>query len=431
MLYRVLVLFLFAGIGLAHAKRPTLVSLEDVVKKVSTENYTVYENALRVYQAKESIQVARGNLLPKLNVWKVVSLPFSPLGIFDLVEDIAPFLVRSNWFRFKEQKLLYFAEKEAYRALWANQVMTAKSLFVHLLLDQALLEHIKEGQRQLEELLVIVESRELLGGADQGATRDIEVRLLALQEDRRSLEVLIAEEESLLGFMMGYTAEVEVKPASIRLPNFDGMEPLEYADFEFRALDSSPEVRQFDHLIAASDYVRKEATYSFLGASSVSRGVMGGIFDSLPQQQGLGFGTPASRRIVSAEKEKLQIQKKGIAETIKRQLKLLVDNYNLDLENYANLKRRVELTETTINQLYERLNLGQNVPTIDLIEASRNHIQADTAFFAVQYRFLTNEDKLARLIFHGDYTMKPATVDVFRKKQQKPVQTKNSGRKGV
>jgi len=408
--------------SLAGAKEPIKITLQDVVKKVSTENYLIYGNALRVYEAKQAIKAARGNLLPKLNLWRIAKVVFDPTSVIDLVaEDIAPFAVANNWFRLDQTKVLYLAEQEGYRALWANEVMTAKSLYIHLLLDQSLLEHIEQSTKELEDLLVIVQSRELLGGANQGASRDIEVRLLALQEDKRSLEVVINEEESLLSYMMGFPAETEIKPASISMPDFATLEPLDYGDFLFRTLDSSPELRQYSHFITAADYVKKEAgNWSILGASSVSRGVAGGVFDNIPLQDGLGFGKGASKSIIGARKEGLQIQKKGIEETLKRQLKLLVNNYNLDLENYANLRKREELTKETIVQLYERLELGQNVEAIELIEASRNHIQADTSFFAVKFRFLSNENKVERLIFHGDYNMKPATIEELKKNKAAP-----------
>lgn len=390
---------------------PVPVTLDDVVKKVSSENYQVYENALRVYQAKEAIQVARGNLLPKLNVWNVASVVFDPTSAVGLVEDIAPFLVPGNWFRLSESKLLYQAEKEGYRALWANELMTAKALYVHLLFDQALLSHIESGAKELKDLLILVQSREVLGGIPEGASRDIEIRLLALQEDRRSLEVLILEEQSLLSYMMGLPAETQVVPMPIDLPDFSQLEPLDHTDFEFRALDSSPELRQFDQFIQVAGLIKKEVNYSFLGVSGQSRGAAGGVFDNLPISNGLGFGTAASARIVAAKKEILKTQRKGVSETIRRQLRLLVSRYNLDLENYANLRRRVDLTETTNRQLFERLRLGNDVSMIDLIEASRNHIQADTALFSVKYRFIANEDRLARLIFYGDYSKQPALIE--------------------
>lgn len=143
----------------------------------------------------------------------------------------------------------------------------------------------------------------------------------------------------------------------------------------------------------------------------MSRGLTGGVFDGLSTQQGLGFGTAASVRITKAQKELFKIQKKGIEETVRRHLKLLVNNYNLDLKSYANLKKRVELTKAAMDQLYDRLRLGQNVNTFDLIEASRNLVQANTAFAAIAFRFLTSEDKLSRLIFHGDYTLKPVVIE--------------------
>lgn len=239
--------------------------------------------------------------------------------------------------------------------------------------------------------------------------------MLALQEDTRSLEVLIEEEESLLAYMMALPADTRLTPAAVAMPDFASFEPLDYADLEFRATDTAPELRQFDAFIAAADYVRRESMYSFLGSSSVSRGSGGGVFDGLPTQPGLGFGTSTSMKIVSAQKEVLKVQRIGVEETLRRQLRLLVSNYNLDLENFDNLKRREELTKATLDQQFERLKLGQGVETLDLIEASRNHIQADTSFFAVKFRFLANEDRLSRIIFHGDYTRRPVVIDSLKK----------------
>ncbi|MGK5087364.1 hypothetical protein WDW86_07380 [Bdellovibrionota bacterium FG-2] len=402
----------------SQASSTQTITQEDVVKKVSSENYEVLENALRVYQAKEAIEVARGNLLPRLNLWKVAGVVADTVmqnyggAAMGLIEDVAPFLIPANWFRLKEAQILFLAEKEGYRALWANEVMTAKGLYFHSLLDQSVLEHVNMNIGELEELLLIVSTREILGGASDGGSRDIETRILSLKEDRRALEVLVLEETNLLSFMMGFPNEIEVALTPIPLPDFNSFEPLQYEDFEFRAIDSSPEVRQFDHFIAASEYVRKEVTYSFLGGSSMSRGLNGGAFDMLPSQVGLGFGTGASMRIVDSQKSVLQIQQRAVTETLRRQLKLLIENYNLDLANYADLSRHADLTELTQKQLYERLGLGENIEMLMLVEASRNHIQAETALFAVHYRFLLNEDKLKRMIFQGDYFKEPAAIEL-------------------
>lgn len=396
----------------AQSKEVVEVDLKQVVEKVSTEDFSVYESALRVYQAKEGITVARMNLLPRLNVWKLASAAFeifaggaagAAAGSFSIVEDIAPFVIPANWFRIKEAKLFYEADLEGYRALWANEILTAKSLYFHLLLDTSLREHIKQNRRGLEDIHRIVKVREIFGGSSQKVSLEIKQRLLALDEDTRALEVLIAEEESLLGFMMGYPIGTKLRAKDIKLPGYDDLEVLDYDDFAYRAIDSSPEIKQYEHIIKAADYVRKEVRYSFLGSSSVSRGLTNGVFDGLPMQTGLGFGTAASLRIVRNQKEILTVQQKAVKETVKRHLKLLVDNYNLDVSNYRNLKQRKAIAVNLLNDMYRRIKLGEEVESLALIEASRNHVEADTALYAVMYRFLSSEDKLSRMLFHGDY----------------------------
>lgn len=404
----------------SQSRQEVEIDLKQVVEKVSTEDFKVYEAAIRVYQAKEGITVARMNLLPRLNVWKLASAALSifsggPIGAasgaFSIVEDIAPFVVPANWFRVNQAKLFYKADVEGYRALCGNQVLTAKSLYFHLLLDTSLLEHIKKSRGELQDIYRIVNVRETFGGSSQKVSLEIKQRILALEDDIRGMETLINEEENILGFMMGYPTGTRLKAKGVKLPDYDKLELLSYEDFEFRAIDSSPEIKQYDFIIEAADYVRKEVRYSFLGSSSMSRGLTGGVFDDLPIQNGLGFGNAASLRVVRSQKEMLRVQKEAVRETVKRHLSLLVNNYNLDVNSYKNNRKRVELADASLKNLYQRIRFGEEVESLTLLEASRNHIEADTALYAIMYRFLSSEDKLARMIFHGDYAGHRAAVN--------------------
>lgn len=391
------------------------ISLEEVSNKVSSQNFLVRENALRVYQAKQRIEVARAERIPKLNLWKIVGIIFNPTSIVDNIQDIAPFLVPNNWFKIKEEKALYFVQREGYRALWANEIMTAKALFFHQMMDQALLEHILRSQKELQGLLVAINTKIEFGGADRNDAKEIRVRILDLQEDQRSLEVLLSEEKSTLAYVMGLTTDIKFQLAPVKTPDFSYLKPLSAKEFEYRAVDSSPEVRQFDYLLKALSYIKKQVTFSFLGVASMSRGAGGGVFDHIPLQDGLGAGTPVIQKITKAEKQILELQKQGAMETVKRNLMLLVGNYNLDIKNYEGLKERTELTKSILDHLYEKLSLGEEVESLALVEASRNHIKADSAFYAVQYRFMANEDKLNRILFYKDYAKKPIEFSLEEK----------------
>lgn len=390
------------------------IEISDVVKRVSENNYKVYENALKVYQAKTNIEKARADLLPRLNLWSIAKTIIDPISIIDQTSDVAPFLVPANWFRLEEIKLLYLAEKEGYRALWGNEVLVAKSLYSHLVFDERLLEHVQQSIVDLGTVHRIVKTRETFGGAKPGSARDIEIRILGLQEDEQNLQILLQLENDELSYILGYSSEEQLTLKPVPMPIFEELKPIQNKEYEFRVLSMSPERRQFDHFLSALSQVKKEIEYSFLGVSDMSRGVAGGIFDSLPVGNGLGFGNGAALKIVDAQKEVMKTQKIGVEETLKRQLRAVTDQFNSDISNYSNFKRRVALSKESKEAVIRRIQLGENIDVLELSEASRNHIQAETALFSIQYRTVNSLDRFNRLIFNEDYSMNPPLIESLK-----------------
>lgn len=402
------------AISQAKAVTPIVITLGDVVDRVSNSNYKVYENALKVYQAKSNIEKARADLLPKLNIWKIASIILDPVSIFGQISDIAPFLVPGNWFRLQEVKLLYLAEKEGYRALWGNELHISKTLYKNVLFDAKLLEHVRASIAELEKVHVIVKTRETFGGAKPGTARDIEIKILGLKDDEQNLMLLLAQEHDELTYMLGYGSDEVVELTSVTIPDIDSLTPINPKDYEFRVLSSSPERRQFDHFISVLGQIKKEIQYNVLGVSEISRGTAGGIFDSLPIPNGLGFGNDSAIKIVDAQKAITLTQKKAVEETIKRQLKGVGNQYNSDILNYGNFKKRAELSKQSKESIIRRLKLGENLDATELSEASRNQIQAETALYAVQYRVMNTSDRLERLLFTGDYSMSPPLISSLK-----------------
>lgn len=386
------------------------IQLADVVKRVSERNYKVQENALKVYQAKANIEVARGNLLPKLNLWMIVGAVVDPTSLWDRIPDIAPFLVPANWFRLRENELLYLSEKEGYRALWGNEVYTAKALYLQTLLDQRLLSHVQTSVNDLERVYRIVQTREVFGGVAPGTARDIEIRMLGLREDQQNLKILVEREKSELSYALGYSADAQLTLSSVNLPDFGDLKPINTSAYEFRVLSISPERRQFDHFLSVLSQVKNEIKFNFLGVSSMSRGAAGGVFDSLPIPNGLGFGNASAAKIVDAQKEIVLTQKRGVEETIRRQLMAISTQYNSDLYNYAGYQRRLTLARESKDAILRRIQLGENVDVLQLSEVSKGQIQAEAAIYTVQFRNLTLRDRLNRMLFTGDYAMQPSLI---------------------
>ena len=408
-----LAIAIYLGVGIANAQSPKQIKLSDVVDRVSNSNYKVYENALKVYQAKSNIEKARADLLPRLNIWSIASIILDPTSIFDQLTDIAPFLVPGNWFRLEENKLLYLAEREGYRALWGNEVNIAKTLYKHLLFDEQLYKQVLISVTELERIHKIVKTRETFGGAKPGTARDIEIRLLGLKEDAENLNILLALEYDELTYALGYTTNEDVVFAPVEMPKMEELKPINPKEYEFRLLSSSPEHRQFDHFFSVLGQIKKEIEYAVMGVSQISRGVAGGVFDNIPIPNGLG-GKEASLKILNAQKEIMKTQKIGVEETLKRQLRAVGTQFNSDLANYDNFKRRVQLAKESKDSLLRRLKLGENIDIVELSENSRVQILAETALLTVHYRVLNSTDRLQRLIFDGDYSMNPPLIDSLK-----------------
>jgi outer membrane protein TolC len=390
---------LFYAVSFANSVQ---IKLSDVVQRVSNENYNVYENALKVYQAKTNIEKARGDLLPRLNLWQIVGTIINPTSLFDNITDAAPFLVPNNWFRIEEVKLLYLAEREGYRALWGNELNTAKAMYAHLLLDQGLYKHVQRSVAELEKIHRIIKTRETFGGAPPGTAREVEIKLLGLKEDEKNLQVLLAQENYELSYVLGYDSDSSLDLEPLKMPDFENLKPINPKEYEFRLLSTAPERRQFDHFLSVISQIKKEIQYSFLGVSEISRGAAGGIFDGLPIPNGLG-GKDAAMKMADAQKEIVKVQKRGVEETLKRQLNNTAGIFNSDISHYDNFKLRAELSKQSKDALLRRIQLGEKVDVLQLSESSRNQIQAESALLAIQYRFVTSLDRMERLTFTGDY----------------------------
>lgn len=388
--------------GMAAEKRAVAIKLNEVVKRIRTKNYKVRTTNLKTYQAKTNIEKARADLLPKLTIWNIASIALNPTSIIDQITDIAPFLVPANWTRLEENKVLYKAEQEGYRALWSNEVHVAKTLYMRILFDQMLVEHIAKSADELERIHRIVKTHETFGGARPGTARDIEIKVLGLREDQQNLKLLISQEINELSYALALKADVRMELASVELPDVQNLKAMDYRKYEQRALSESPERKQYTYLLSTLEFIKQGISYSFFGSSPVSRNAAGGVFDAIPETSGV-FSQNASIKIADAQGEILRIQRTGIEQTVLRQLRGVSAQYNSDLQNYEMYEKRLQLARESNAALTRRAQMGDGLNAVEFSENVRTRIQAETAMFATQFRLYTGLDRLQRITFTGDY----------------------------
>lgn len=386
--------------------------IEDVASKVSNENFMVLENAERVYQRKEKIKFSRAGLLPKLNIWNLLKIPaliIDPLAIGDIIQDVAPFLVPANWFKVGQAKHLYRSQQEQYRALWANEVNTAKLLFTSVYRDIKLQELIASKSSQYKELMDIAESRNVFGEGNIFAYNLIKDRHLALIEDTRNLKNLTFNESKELQYLTGIGNEQDIEIVPPILPTLEGAERIEFSKIVFKVIEASPEAKQFEHMFNALGKVKGEIFFNVLGSSTYS--AENGAFDNIPIQDGLGFGLGPSLRISKSEGRILKIQLKATIETLKRQVNSLVNEHNSLIENFDITRQRIALAEANHQAMIDHISIGGEIDALEMTEILDNLYASKILLLSYEFRYSDLVEKLKRMTFSGDYAKNPNKED--------------------
>ncbi len=384
--------------------------LGDIASKVSKDNFLIQENAERVYQKKETIKFSRASLLPKLNIWNLLKLPavfVDPLAVGDIIQDVAPFLVPANWFKLSQSKHLYKAQVEQYRALWANEVNTAKLLFVSVYRDEVFSKIIDEKMSNYKDLLDVAETRNIFGNGNLFAYNLIKGRYLSLVEDSRNLENLVYSETKELQFLTGINNEEDVVIVKPDLPSIEGAKQIEFSKIIFKAIEASPEVYQYEHLMNALSKVKGQINFSVLGTSTYSLGEGNGVFDHIPIQDGLGFGMGASIRISKSEGRILKTQLKATIETIKKQVNVLVKEYNSLITNYSITLERIQLAQANYDAMMNHVSIGGTLNVMEMVDILDNLYASKILLLSYEFRFSDLVEKLKRITFTGDYATVP------------------------
>ncbi|MGK0367723.1 MAG: hypothetical protein ACI9QD_000861 [Thermoproteota archaeon] len=382
------------------------VTLSDVTKIISNKNFTVLTQAQRTYQAKEKIALMRSNLLPKLNLWKLLNIPLvvaSPWMAAGLVSDLAPFLVPANWFKERQSVWSYRAEKEQYRAVWANQVMIAKLLFLTILKDQRLLEIVEDRIVDYNNAMALANNRLIMGVDEAHIYELVASKYYSILDDKRQLDLLIYKEKKELLFLLGMDNSKEIQLSKFNLSNIEAMPKINTSVVLDKALHTSPETEQFRLLMKSLGKAKASSYFTILGTSKVPAGPGNGIYGDIPMQSGLGFGLSPSLKIAKSKKKVLVLQLKASTETLKRQSNYLTEEYNSLIDGYADIKRSYQASERSFQNFTGAMLIGRQYSPLMYLTVIDSSFKSSISFESHSYHFAMIEDKIKRLTFSGDY----------------------------
>ena len=379
----------------AKKERYSLRKLVSITKK---RNYQVRANAEKVYRARQNIKLAIGALLPSLNMSTVLSTfdigtgGVSVGSFTDLAASFLGFLFPSNWFRWKESKLYYEAERYGYAVLVANQINTVESqyYYVHLLrsMDRKYGEYISSLDDIVSKVRLRVEGGEALF---DGLAR-LENILTLVKQDH----ILIQETLKELYYNLSFAVALDYQHwpgfdiKSLNLPDLGEADELNPDDYEPDVIEKSLELKQFDFMIKGSRYAQKTRMFDFLTPGSNPAAA-------------LGFGYPSYLKIGRSETRELEIKKEEMEGNLRLALEKAIVSYNQAIAFFKESEHGYNNSKLLINFIVRKFDEGGIFEGAELIDAVESELHFLVHMLQAQHRNLISLAQVNRLTLAEPY----------------------------
>lgn len=383
----------------AEIERPQgeLFSLKELVGRARIRNYKSAEEAVSVFQAKEKIAEARGNILPHFNMRDLLAVATEgPIGLIASVGDLLPFIFPTHWNEWSKSRELYQAEILSFAALLANEMNTVEGIYYVIHRDQSLLKFLDNQISDLNKIQLSLQKLEERGVLQPGSTTDFQLSIKGIQQDRRQLAGLVEKELAALGEAVGLSPvykKIEIAP--IELPDLLNVsETIDPRNFVEEAKARSLELGTLYFLQEAARIDTSNKKFGFVDPNS------GEFF---------GAGYSHSIKIASAEVEKLRIRTLAMETGLERKAVEVSSERNEALDVYRRASEGVTDVRRRLDQVVwkplERgtISISDQRILAQVIDLYRKSIEFEASRLSSVHAYLIAEAKLNRLLLNGLY----------------------------
>lgn len=374
---------------------PKCVSIEEVLKGAVANGYPSREKLVSVYQARQRIIGSIGRLIPRLEF--SLGRGVLPANILDTVSNLVGFLLPSNWFNWKESKLLYAAEKSSYIGLLRNVVSDTESLYYNIhwvALDLLIYNYYAD---HLQKLIEDIKDHNKQGKISSDDILQLENLLAEVKSDAAYLNTVISNWYTYdLAVAMAYPDQGAIGINPIPLPDLSKVGTYTIQNSELAQIRiNSAELLTFRYIIRAAHYTRFSRIFSFLGTSGSGRDTALNI--------SFGLDNIADIHIARAEEKNLKIKMEESAAKIESSFRKAVDVYNGSVDLYKQYMAAKVPNRALFNSILGKYQTAGTLDTQALIRAIGWALKFELNRNFVQHLFLISQSNMNRLLVQGYY----------------------------
>ena len=377
-----------AGSGRKCSSRRCL-SIDEIITRSKKNSYGSRKQVETLFRSRQSIKMKISRLLPSLNISLLGS---GLIQDYTVLPSLVGFLFPSNWFRWKESKLFYLAERESFISLLANQVIESQELYYYLhqeMIDAEIYKH------HYEQMGVLIEY--FKKNLPEGESTDFKISRIQALESQSKIKSMVLNNDfkdtlPLLAHIIALDVEEDWDSNSIQyipLPKLENMEDMDFRPYYVDTIEKSHEVKALKYLQIASKYSRKSRVFEFLSP-------LGGTDNSL------GYGYLSSLKIEKSNLKTLQIKEEETCSLLKVNIHAQVLNHNASKLAYLESLKGRQSAMTQLSTVLKNLEEKKELDIDKLTEALYLAVNFDLQKNQAQHYYMVSLAKIKRLLWEGD-----------------------------
>ena len=404
----------------------TVVINANSLKKLMLErNIDLLVQLNQVQQAKARVGVARGNILPSVNLGTAVASGVS-FGLAT-VTVLLPFLLPSSWFDLRESQYLLNAQGSAYYIAQLNTYASAYTLYLTVISDMDLRAALYQqylNSKALEDALKIALDNGIINPEDfLKAQAQTNIAFVQVSQ----VDALLNREKAAIREMLALplTKEIVFEKAHAPASPYEGQTPMVLLP---QVLKISPEYAQMNSLIAAANAAKWSQAFSFLTGSSLTSTKSDGSFSDVRHTgtANLGFGYFPSLQLSNLNEASLKLQKKALEFDHAQTLEVTLVSLHEAGKQLTAATKAVENLQAVYQAQMERFRMGM-VSIVDVLQTTNSLTQAIASKVQAQSSLDGQRITLHRIMLSDQF----ATVTACKISQKKKGNIIERGRDAV
>ncbi|MBF0206578.1 MAG: hypothetical protein HQK53_06785 [Oligoflexia bacterium] len=392
---------LFAGQITCSA--PKCIAVTEAVNAAITNGLPTRERYESVFRARQTVVARLGNILPRFEL--SLGYGMNPLSILNFVGNLLGFLMPSNWYNWKESKLMHLAEVSSFQSLLQDQVSNTEILYynIHrinfdLLIYDYYIERLEKFISDLRSVAttpVVIPSIAVIMPVPEVDMLILENYLAEIKATKIYLDGVIRElDEYDIAIAMNYPniSGVGIKPLLLRDLSRNPHYTISDADIK-RIKNKSKTLLALRYMRSAARYARKSRTWAFLGTGGSGTETSIGI--------SFGLDNIANVRIARSEERSIDILITQTAYDIENIFRKAVDSYNASIDLYKQYTEGKEPNRALFRTILSHYNREGKLMSEQLIRAIDWALKFELGRNFVQHFYLTAYSQMQRLLVQG------------------------------